>query len=63
MTFSLMTFRSFSVISRESCDPSITTFDTLPLRIVKSHSQQLAIVAAISREMLLEEGPSEVLRE
>jgi hypothetical protein len=28
MTFSLMTFRSFSVISRESCDPSITTFDT-----------------------------------
>jgi hypothetical protein len=23
----LMTFRSFSVISRESCDPSITTFD------------------------------------
>jgi hypothetical protein len=28
MTFSLMTFRSFLVISRESCDPSITTFDT-----------------------------------
>jgi hypothetical protein len=27
MTFSLMTFRSFSVISRESCDPSITTFE------------------------------------